>query len=244
VFFRPPDRAEESDAAREKFFVPESDHLTLLHVYQQWKSKGYRGDWCAAHFLQAKGLKKAKEVRSQLMDIMIQQKIPLLSCGNDWDTIRRAVCSAYFHNAAKQKGIGEYVNCRSGIPCHLHPTSALYGLGYTPDYIVYHELVLTAKEYMQCVTAVEPEWLAEMGPMFFSIKKGFGGRLEARDKERDAQEAMEVEMKEMEERGRKKAMQEAETGKKREKERQRSSIAAPGAAAARGGGGVRRRFGL
>ena len=39
---RPNDRAEESDAAREKFFIPESDHLTLLHVYQQWKNNGYR----------------------------------------------------------------------------------------------------------------------------------------------------------------------------------------------------------
>jgi hypothetical protein len=46
----------------------------------------------------------------------------------------------------------------------------LYGLGYTPDYVVYHELVFTSKEYMQCVSAVEPEWLAELGPMFFSIK--------------------------------------------------------------------------
>lgn len=41
VFYRPKERQEESDAAREKFFVPESDHLTLLHVYQQWKSHGY-----------------------------------------------------------------------------------------------------------------------------------------------------------------------------------------------------------
>jgi pre-mRNA-splicing factor ATP-dependent RNA helicase DHX38/PRP16 len=40
VFYRPPQRQEESDAAREKFFVPESDHLTLLNVYQQWKSHG------------------------------------------------------------------------------------------------------------------------------------------------------------------------------------------------------------
>ena len=56
------------------------------------------------------------------------------------------------------------------MPCYLHPSSALYGLGYTPDYIVYHELVYTTKEYMQCVTAVDPEWLAELGPMFFSIK--------------------------------------------------------------------------
>jgi pre-mRNA-splicing factor ATP-dependent RNA helicase DHX38/PRP16 len=41
VFYRPKERVEQSDAAREKFFVPESDHLTLLHVYTQWKSNGY-----------------------------------------------------------------------------------------------------------------------------------------------------------------------------------------------------------
>ena len=60
---RPNDRAEESGAAREKFFIPESDHLTLLHVYRQWKNNGYRSDWCDRHFLHGKGLRKAKEVR-------------------------------------------------------------------------------------------------------------------------------------------------------------------------------------
>ena len=67
-------------------------------------------------------------------------------------------------------GIGEYINMLTGIPSNLHPSSALFGLGYTPDYVVYHELILTTKEYMSCVTAVEGEWLAELGPMFFSIK--------------------------------------------------------------------------
>jgi HrpA-like RNA helicase len=67
VFFRPKDRAEESDAAREKFMVAESDHLTLLHVYQQWRSNDYRSDWCSEHFLHAKALKKVREVRSQLV---------------------------------------------------------------------------------------------------------------------------------------------------------------------------------
>lgn len=38
--------------------------------------------------------------------------------------------------------------------------------------------VMTSKEYMQCVTAVDPEWLAELGPMFFSIKKEGETRLE------------------------------------------------------------------
>lgn len=227
VFFRPKDRAEESDAAREKFFVPESDHLTLLNVYQQWKSNQYRGDWCNDHFLHVKGLRKAREVRSQLLDILKQQKIPLTSSGTDWDMVRKAICSSYFHNAARLKGIGEYVNCRTGMPCHLHPSSALYGLGYTPDYIVYHELVLTSKEYMQCVTAVEPHWLAELGPMFFSIKDSHTSRLQQRRKQKEEKTAMEEEMEEV-----RKAFADAEA-KKQLKEKalrikERNSVATPG----------------
>lgn len=193
VFFRPKDREEESDAAREKFFVPESDHLTLLNVYQQWKSNDYRGDWCNDHFLQVKALRKAREVRSQLLDILKQLKIKLTS-NPDWDVVRQAICSAYFHNSAKQKGIGEYVNTRNGMPCHLHPSSALYGLGYTPEYVVYHELILTTKEYMQCVTAVEPQWLAELGPMFFSVKESDVSLLEHKKKQKEEKTAMEEEM--------------------------------------------------
>lgn len=31
-------------------------------------------------------------------------------------------------------------------------------------------LCFVLQEYMQCVTAVDGEWLAELGPMFYSIK--------------------------------------------------------------------------
>nr|GMD95313.1 pre-mRNA-splicing factor ATP-dependent RNA helicase DEAH7-like [Ipomoea batatas]GMD98057.1 pre-mRNA-splicing factor ATP-dependent RNA helicase DEAH7-like [Ipomoea batatas]GMD98957.1 pre-mRNA-splicing factor ATP-dependent RNA helicase DEAH7-like [Ipomoea batatas] len=227
VFFRPKDRAEESDAAREKFFVPESDHLTLLNVYQQWKSNQYRGDWCNDHFLHVKGLRKAREVRSQLLDILKTLKIPLTSCGPDWDIVRKAICSAYFHNAARLKGVGEYVNCRNGMPCHLHPTSALYGLGYTPDYVVYHELILTTKEYMQCVTAVEPQWLAELGPMFFSIKESDTSMLEHKKKQKEEKTAMEEEMENL-----RKVQAEIDRRnkeKEREKrERQQQQVSMPG----------------
>lgn len=54
IFFRPKDREEESDAAREKFFVPESDHLTLLNVYLQWKQNKYSPQWCSDHFIHVK----------------------------------------------------------------------------------------------------------------------------------------------------------------------------------------------
>ena len=45
---------------------------------------------------QAKGLKKAKEVRTQLLDIMQQHKVPMVSCGNDWDTIRKVLPLIFF----------------------------------------------------------------------------------------------------------------------------------------------------
>ncbi|PFX33107.1 Pre-mRNA-splicing factor ATP-dependent RNA helicase PRP16 [Stylophora pistillata] len=109
---------------------------------------------------------------------MNQQKMALKSCGNGWDIIRKCICSSYFHQAVRLKGIGEYVNMRTGMPCHLHPTSALFDMGYTPDYIVYHELVMTSKEYMQCFTAVEGYWLAELGPMFYTVKESTKTRLE------------------------------------------------------------------
>jgi pre-mRNA-splicing factor ATP-dependent RNA helicase DHX38/PRP16 len=80
IFFRPKDREEESDQAREKFFVPESDHLTLLNTYEQWKRNGYSKAWSDDHFIQHKGMQKAREVRAQLLDIMKTLKMPLISC--------------------------------------------------------------------------------------------------------------------------------------------------------------------
>jgi len=76
----------------------------------------------------------------------------------------------------------------------LHPSSAIYGLGYTPDYVVYHELVMTTKSYMQVVTAVDPLWLAELGPMFFSVKESYGNRTSKSQIERAGKEVMEKQM--------------------------------------------------
>merc|ERR1719324_360865 len=73
IFFRPKDRAEEADAVREKFFTPESDHLTFLNVYQQWQAQGYSAKWCTEHFIHQKSMKKVREVRGQMEDILQQQ---------------------------------------------------------------------------------------------------------------------------------------------------------------------------
>merc|ERR1711920_125002 len=61
---------DDSDTIREQLYVPESDHLTLLNIYVQWKRNKYCSTWCNAHSIEGKTLKKAKNIREQLLDIM------------------------------------------------------------------------------------------------------------------------------------------------------------------------------
>ena len=40
-----------------------------------------------------------------------------------------------------------------------------------PRWVVYHELVLTTKEYMRSVSEIKPEWLVEVAPHYYSRKE-------------------------------------------------------------------------
>lgn len=40
-----------------------------------------------------------------------------------------------------------------------------------PRWVVYHELVLTTKEYMRQVSEIKPEWLVELAPHYYSKRE-------------------------------------------------------------------------
>jgi pre-mRNA-splicing factor ATP-dependent RNA helicase DHX38/PRP16 len=58
-------------------------------------SRRFRDDWCVRHFLHPKLLRKAREVRVQLEDIMKFQKMAMVSIGTDFDIIRLVVHTFY-----------------------------------------------------------------------------------------------------------------------------------------------------
>ncbi|PNS20896.1 hypothetical protein CAC42_2827 [Sphaceloma murrayae] len=213
VFYRPKERLEEADAAREKFFDPASDHLTLLNVYQQWRANGKKDNWSVRHFLHPKALRRADEIRNQIKDIMASMKMELISAGYDTEIIRQCVCSGYYHQAAKRKGLGEYVNLRTSVAIQLHPTSSLFNSGDPPDYVVYHELILTSKEYMSCVTAVDPHWLADLGGVFYSVKEKGYSLKNKRATESEFNKRLEIEAKMAEDREREKQRKKMEEEK-------------------------------
>jgi ATP-dependent RNA helicase DHX8/PRP22 len=94
-------------------------------------------------------------------------KHDILSAGRDYNVVRKAICSGFFRNAAKKDPQEGYKTLVEGTPVYIHPSSALFNRN--PEWLVYHELVLTTREYCHNVTAVEPKWLVEVAPQFFKV---------------------------------------------------------------------------
>jgi pre-mRNA-splicing factor ATP-dependent RNA helicase DHX38/PRP16 len=80
---------------------------------------------------------------------------------------------------------------------------------------------------MQCVTAVDPQWLAELGPMFFSVKATDTSLLDHKKRQKEDKTAMEEEMEKL----RQEQAEAARIEKEREQEKrakQQQQVAMPG----------------
>ncbi|KAJ1675280.1 DEAH-box ATP-dependent RNA helicase prp22, partial [Spiromyces aspiralis] len=166
VFYRPRDKQAAADAKKAKFHQPEGDHLTLLTVYNAWKSARFSNQWCYDNYIQARSMRRAADVRKQMLGIMDRYRQDIISCGGkNFEPVCKAICGGYFRNAAKKDPQEGYKTIIDGTPVYIHPSSALFRRD--PQWLIYHELVMTTKEYMREVTAIEPRWLIEAAPTFF-----------------------------------------------------------------------------
>ncbi|CAL5401636.1 unnamed protein product [Camellia sinensis] len=188
IFYRPREKQAQADQKRAKFFQPEGDHLTLLAVYEAWKAKNFSGPWCFENFVQSRSLRRAQDVRKQLLSIMDKglsagceavinnweafkllqvYKLDVVTAGKNFTKIRKAIAAGFFFHAARKDPQEGYRTLVENQPVYIHPSSALFQR--QPDWVIYHELVMTTKEYMREVTVVDPKWLVELAPRFFKV---------------------------------------------------------------------------
>ncbi|EEF29704.1 probable pre-mRNA-splicing factor ATP-dependent RNA helicase DEAH5 [Ricinus communis] len=165
IFYRPKKKQAQADQRRANFLHSEGDHLTLLAVYADWKEKGFSAPWCSENFLQYRSLKRAQDVRKQLLTIMDKYKLDVVSAGKDSTKIRKAIAAGFFFHAARRDPQGGYRTLVSDQTVYIHPSSALFQI--QPVWVIYHEVVMTRKEYMHEITAIQPTWLVELAPRLF-----------------------------------------------------------------------------
>lgn len=91
----------------------------------------------------------------------------MVSCGKTTSRAQKAITSGFFRNAARKDPQEGYRTVTDNQVVYIHPSSALFNR--QPEWVVYHELVLTTKEYMREVTTVDPKWLVEFAPAFFKM---------------------------------------------------------------------------
>ncbi|KAI1280803.1 Pre-mRNA-splicing factor ATP-dependent RNA helicase DHX16 [Halotydeus destructor] len=170
IFYRPKDKAVHADTARKNLFQPGGDHMMLLNVYNQWVESGYSKQWCVENFIQYRSMSRARDVREQLASLLERVEVELKSNSADNVGIRKALTAGYFYHVARlSKDGGQYKTIKSHQTVLVHPNSSLFE--EKPRWLLYHELVLTTKEFMRQTIEIDSKWLIEVAPHYYKAQE-------------------------------------------------------------------------
>lgn len=170
IFYRPKEKAVHADNAHKAFHMGNvGDHIALLNVFNGWAESNFATQYCYENFVQIKSMKRARDIRDQILGLMERCEIELRSNIGDLDGIRKAITSGFFYHTASLHKSGSYKTIKAPQTVHIHPSSGLFEI--MPRWVIYHELVLTSKPMMRVVTEIKPEWLFELAPHYYSQKE-------------------------------------------------------------------------
>ena len=161
----------QKNPGREQYAREEGDHATLLAVFRAFSKCGAkrRGAFCAANAVHLRSMTKARSIFDQLSRAAQSEGVALASKGDETAPVLRALVAGFFLNVARRQVDGSFKTVSTGQRLGIHPSSVLFQR--PPEMILFNELVKTNRLYARDVSAVAPEWLAEMSPRVYSARK-------------------------------------------------------------------------
>jgi ATP-dependent RNA helicase DHX8/PRP22 len=181
------------------------DHIVFLRTFERWQRERYRRDFAREYSLSERGLEFAKDVRRQLLDSMRslsddndgawsskrsreeeeeQRHNKNKSERSRTKNARKALAKGFISKVARR---GTASNCfktfafEAKTLTEVHPSSARALAdedGLLPDWIVYHEMIMTSRPFLRHVCKVEYEWIEDALPRLenpIDVKKLSGG---------------------------------------------------------------------
>lgn len=171
VFMRPKEAAREADEAKGQFAHSDGDHLSLLNAYHAYKQSGESKEWCYDNFINYRSMQSADNVREQLSRIMKKLSLPLNSTDfNSMDyyvNIRKCLVAGIFMQVAHLQKQGHYLTVKDQQVVSIHPSSVL---DVKPPWVTFQEFVLTSRNYIRTVSAVQIEWLIDIAPHYYELE--------------------------------------------------------------------------
>ena len=100
-------QTQEANMARAKFTHPESDHLALLEIYNQYVLNQHDCNWASRNYLSSCALREANNIRAQLRLIMERFDLDIISADQEKMSvnIRQALVCGFYMQAAHKEGI-------------------------------------------------------------------------------------------------------------------------------------------
>ncbi|KAL6404864.1 putative pre-mrna splicing factor rna helicase protein [Ilyonectria robusta] len=172
IFARPHKVRYVADLAHKQFACSVSDHisqLNALHAYVRVSSQGKvdMDMWCFEAFLDRSTLDEVIQIRIQLKNMAERLLQAPLKAANFGDpachtNIRKALARSFFYRSAiySDKGDDIYATVHDNWPAGIHPESSLVGVNH--EWVIFGEFVHTGRQYIQNITAVDPDWLIDL----------------------------------------------------------------------------------
>lgn len=157
-----------ADKAHQAFAVGNGDHLTLLNTFAQYQDAGAKQEFCWQSYLQERSLKQAQSIQRQLLGMM--KKLGL-ECSSPTgkqslsECVRKSFLAGFFMQCAHLDGAAKhYRTVKDSQTVDIHPSSFLQ---HKPEWVIYHETVVTERSFMRNVSALTPEMLIEVAPRHY-----------------------------------------------------------------------------
>ena len=167
-FLRPRESAEAADKAKSQFAHQDGDHLTLIKVFEAYKKEGSRNDWCSHNFINPRSMRAAAEIREQLLVKFQRLGLQVISEeAKRSERIRKCIVSGFFMQIACREKNNFYMTLKEKQLVALHPSTTM---AFRPEWVLYHEYILTNKNYIRTVCCINPLWLFELAEHYFNLK--------------------------------------------------------------------------
>jgi ATP-dependent RNA helicase DHX40 len=200
VFIRPSNKTEAEGALQAHKELAQagggtSDFATLLAIYQLATGSASVRKWCRDHFVHWRAIKTAQSILQQLESILTRLKLPPEPADQSTlsaplsQRVRQSLCYGLFCNVARVSASRRNFRTMDGhsTVAYIHPSSVLFGQEKSLDWVVYMELMETAKTYMRTLCPIKYGWVQQLLPQLHDIDvyklTGCEGRGEAVERE-------------------------------------------------------------
>ena len=179
VFIRPTSRHQSEEAIEAHRVLEDAggktnDFATLLATYKLATESGNQKRWCHKHYVHWRAIKTAQSIVQQLYTIVNRQSIEpdkeSLSLSLS-ERLRQALCYGLFSNAARlAPGRRSFRTMDGhGTIAYIHPSSVLFGNEESLDWVIYQEILDTAKTYIRTICPVKYAWLKDLLPRLHQV---------------------------------------------------------------------------